>query len=247
MIAKKGKPHTIGEELILPSVSDTVLHHKMSSTVIKSIPLSNNTVQRRVDEMATDIEDSLWSIIRNTEFSLQLDESTLLGNESLLLGCVRFVYDGVLHEELARALSLNADTRGETVFEEVKTYFEKNQIPLTNVIACATDGAPSMLGRYRCFMAFLKAASPNVLTIHCVIHRQNLVAKNMSGRLNLSLKTVIKAVNKIKAHALNTRLFNQLCNENDEAFERLLLHTEVRWLSKGNCLARFYSLLDTVV
>ena len=46
---------------------------------------------------------------------------------------------------------------------------------------------------------------------------------------------------------LNSRLFKQLCNENDEAFERLLLHTEVRWLSKGNCLARFYLMLDTVV
>ena len=45
--------------------------------------------------------------------------------------------DGVVHEELAMALSLNADIRGETVFQEVKTYFEKNQIPLTNVIACA--------------------------------------------------------------------------------------------------------------
>jgi len=39
----------------------------------------------------------------------------------------------------------------------------------------------------------------------------------------------------------------QLCNNNDEAFERLLLHTEVRWLSKGTSLARFYSLFDTVL
>ena len=119
MLARKGKPHTIGEELILPSVKevlDTVLHHKASSTVIKSIPLSNKTVQRRVDEMATYVEDSLCSIIRNTEFSLQLDESTLPGNESLLLGYVRFVNDGVLHEELAIALALDSDTRGETVF-----------------------------------------------------------------------------------------------------------------------------------
>ena len=137
MVARKGKPHTIGEELILPSVKevlDTVLHHKAFSTVIKSIPLSNNTVQRRVDEMASDIEDSLCSIMTNTEFSLQLDESTLPGNEFLLLWYVRFVLDGVVHEELAMALSLNADTRGETVFQEVKTCFEKNQIPLTNVI-----------------------------------------------------------------------------------------------------------------
>ena len=74
--------------------------------------------------------------MRNTEFSLQLEESTLPGNESLLLGYVHFVFDGVVHEELAMALSLNADIRGETEFQKVKTYFEKNQIPLTNVIAC---------------------------------------------------------------------------------------------------------------
>ena len=53
----------------------------MSSAVIKSIPLSNNTVQRRVDEMATDIKDMICNIIRNTEFSLQLHESTLPGKD----------------------------------------------------------------------------------------------------------------------------------------------------------------------
>ena len=102
------------------------------------------------------------------------------------------------------------------------------------------------MSRYRGFNAFLKSENPNVIIFHCVIHRQHLVAKNISGRLNQSLKTVIKAVNKIKAHALNTHLFKQLCNENDEAFERLLLHTEVRLLSKGNCLAHL-KFFDTVV
>ena len=55
------------------------------------------------------------------------------------------------------------------------------------------------------------------------------------------------AINKIKAHALNTRLFKQLCNENGGASERLLLHTKVQWLLKGNCLARFNLLFVTVV
>ena len=70
-----------------------------------------------------------------------------------------------------------------------------------------TDGAASVIGRYRGFIALPKAVNPHVITIHCVIQWQDLVAKNMNGRLNLSLKTVIKAVNKIKAYALNTRLF----------------------------------------
>ena len=88
---------------------------------------------------------------------------------------------------------------------------------------------------------------PGVLTVHCVIHRQNLVAKNISGHLHDSLNTVMRAVNTIKARALNSRLFRQLCAENDEEFERLLLHTEVKWLSKGNCWRRFYSLFSIVV
>ncbi|XP_008183405.1 protein ZBED8-like [Acyrthosiphon pisum] len=40
------------------------------------------------------------------------------------------------------------------------------------------------------------------------------------------MRFVINAVNKIKAKSLNDRLFRQLCHENDEDFERLVLHTE---------------------
>ena len=81
------------------------------------------------------------------------------------------MYDGVLYEELAMALFLDAFTKGETVFQKVKTYFKKNQTSLTNIIACATDGASSMMGCYHGFNAFLKAANPYLPTNHSVIHQ----------------------------------------------------------------------------
>ena len=115
-----------------------------------------------------------------------------------------------------------------------RTISRKKSIPLTNIISCATDCALSMVGCHRRFLSYLKKAVPKVLTGHCVIHRQHLVANNLSEKIHESLSTVITAVNKIKANALNPRLFHQLCFENDEDFQCLLLYTEVRWLSKGN-------------
>jgi hypothetical protein len=47
LIAKSGKPHIIGEELIIPAVSEvtkTVLH-KSAEDIIRKISLSNSSVQ----------------------------------------------------------------------------------------------------------------------------------------------------------------------------------------------------------
>ena len=72
MIARKGKLNMNSEELILPSVKevlDTVLRHPTSSAVIKSVPSSNNTVQRRTDELDADIKDKFMQ--HNQEYRIQ--------------------------------------------------------------------------------------------------------------------------------------------------------------------------------
>ena len=104
-----------------------------------------------------------------------------------------------------------------------------------------------MVGRYRGFIAHIKNALPEMFCIHCVIHRQHLVAKRLSGRLHEALTHAVKVVNSIKSSALKDRLFRKFCEENEEGFDRLVLHTEVRWLSKGNCLRHFVTLWDSIV
>lgn len=249
MIAKSGQPHTIGEELILPAVKEVIstMLHKPVYDITKKLPLSNSTVQRRIDEMAENIEGSLCEHLRTSQFAMQLDESTLPGNESLLLSYVRFVKDGKSHEEFLFAKLLKTDTKGETIFQTLENFLTEKEIPWSNILAIATDGAPAMVGRYKGLIAHVKKNIPGVLAIHCVIHRQHLVAKNLSERLHKSLQLVITTVNKIRSSALSDRLFRQLCTENDEEFNRLLLHTEVRWLSRGACLERFNNLLTSVL
>lgn len=46
---------------------------------------------------------------------------------------------------------------------------------------------------------------------------------------------------------MNTRLFAQLCDEKNEDFQRLILHSEISWLSKGAYLRRWYFLFDSVL
>ncbi|KFD51901.1 hypothetical protein M513_07230 [Trichuris suis] len=203
LIAKCGKPHAIGEELILPAVSEVLrtVVRMPATEIIKKIPLSNNTVQRRIDEMSADVENMLCNVLRTEEFSLQ----TLPQNEALLLAYVRFIKEVKLVQELLFASELLTDTRGESIFRTVEDFFKEKEIPLTNVIAVATDGAPSMLGRHRGFLSYLKEKVPDLLAVHCVIHWQHLVAKRLSDRLHRSLQYVITAVNKIKSSPLRER------------------------------------------
>ncbi|XP_067120487.1 protein FAM200C-like [Centruroides vittatus] len=66
LIAKSGKSHTIGENLIKPSISaflKTVLDKDF-----KAMPLCNNIVNRRIDETSEDIEKQLVEKLKSRHF-----------------------------------------------------------------------------------------------------------------------------------------------------------------------------------
>ena len=198
--------------------------------------------------MADELTGALVAELQSTKFALQIDEFTLRDSEALLLGYARYLSkNDEIREELLFSESLTADTKASIIFKTVEKVFKDKQIPMSNVIACATDGAPVMIGRHRGFIQHMKTASPGMLAIHFIIHRQHLGAKHLSVELHETLQVFIKAVNKIKTSPLNDRLLRKLCQEKDEEFQRLLLHTEVRWLSKENCLRGLYDLFNTVL
>ena len=66
----------------------------------------------------------------------------------------------------------------------------------------------------------------------------------MSPELNSVLQDVIKIINHIKVHALNSCPFSQLCEEMDTEHTRLPSYTEVRWLSKDRSLASVFELQE---
>ncbi|KAF2347510.1 Ribonuclease H-like domain [Trinorchestia longiramus] len=247
-IAKKGKLYTIGEEIILPPIKDTIenVMKKDSKQVLKSIPLSARSVQQRIEEMAFDVEQTVTSELQHSKFAIQLDESAY-GSSNILMVYVRF-YSPTLNnivDEFLFVDYLETDSKGKTIFLCLEEYLNKHKIPFGNISAVSTDSAQAMVGRYRGFSVFLKEKVPSVYAVHCVLHRQHLVVKKLRGELHEALKVCIRSINKIKGHPLNCRLFANLCEENHETFKQLLLHNEVRWLSRGDSLQRLVELCDS--
>ena len=80
LIAKQKKAHNIGETLVKPSALAMVriVLNEESERKIQAIPLSDNTVQRRIALMANDIKEQVVTEVKDKAlfglFALQLDE-----------------------------------------------------------------------------------------------------------------------------------------------------------------------------
>jgi hypothetical protein len=60
-IAKCKTPHTIPEELILPAAADmaNIMIGESVGKLLPKVPLSNNTISRRMQHIAEDVNDQL--------------------------------------------------------------------------------------------------------------------------------------------------------------------------------------------
>ena len=210
---------------------------------IKEISLSNNTVQRRIQEMAIDIKKQVIDKIHASPFfSIQLNESTDVAQCSQLMVLARYVYRDFVEEEFLFCRALDATTKADDVMAYMSSFFEEARFPWDKLVGVCTDGAPAMLGSRSGFLTQVKQRNPTVVGTHCMIHREALASKTLPARLRATLTEVIRVVNYVKGSALNTRLFRQLCMHFYSTHHDLLFYTQVWWLSKGNMLDRVFEL-----
>ena len=119
-------------------------------------------------------------------------------------------------------------------------------MPLEKLVSVTTDGAPAMIGRHTGFIAHCKGDTEfsNFLHYHCIIHQQALCAKVIG--FEHVMTPVVKIINSIRSRAKQHRTFKVLLEELSTEYGDLLLHTEIRWLSRGRILLRFLSLLSEI-
>ncbi|GFX83511.1 zinc finger MYM-type protein 6 [Trichonephila clavipes] len=131
LIGKTMKPHTIGESLILSSATKmtSIMHGDKYGNELKTIPLSRDTVSRRISEMSRNIESEVIKRIQNSSvFALQLDETTDITKMSQLIIYVRFIFNEDVTETFLCCKSLGGKTTGEKTFEIINEYFEAKSL-----------------------------------------------------------------------------------------------------------------------
>ncbi|XP_070809997.1 protein FAM200C-like [Pituophis catenifer annectens] len=254
LLVKRNKPFEDGELLkeVFLTAADSIFegfsNKKEIMTAIQKLQLSGNTVSRRIQSISNDLEYQLQSDLQKCLwFSLQLDESTDITDTSQLAMIVRLVFsDLAVKEELLKILSLKGKTRGEDIFLTFRNYATETNLPLHKLSSITTDGAPAMVGSMDGFIAHCQKDEtfPKFISYHCIIHQEALCAKVLQFKHVMDVVT--KIINSIRGVSLQHRLFKALLKDVDAEYGDLILHTEVRWLSKGKVLARFLTLRDEI-
>lgn len=214
----------------------------------ETVPLSHQTVSRRISDMAGDVLDSLKGIIEKCEFySLALDESTDIADISQILIFVRTINkEFEIHEELLELKSLETSTKGIDIYNALNDVVSKYG-GFEKCSGIATDGAKAMVGHKTGLVGLCKGKGLNCLFFHCIIHQEALCGKII--RLSETMKTVVNIVNLIrggnKAH--RHRAFIAFLDNVDAEYGDISLYCEVRWLSAGNCLQQFFGLRNEIL
>ncbi|XP_045397321.1 protein FAM200A [Lemur catta] len=250
-VAKEKMAHTAAEKIILPACMDMVrtIFDDKSADKLRTIPLSDNTISRRICTIAKHLEAMLITRLQSgIDFAIQLDESTDIASCPTLLVYVRYVWQDDFVEDLLCCLNLSSHITGLDLFNELeKCIVGQYKLDWKNCKGISSDGAANMTGKHsRVIEKLLEATHNNALWNHCFIHREALVSKEVPPSLMDVLKNAVKIVNFIKGSSLNSRLLEIFCSEIGVNHTHLLFHTEVRWLSQGKVLSRVYELRNEI-
>lgn len=254
ILGKKKRPFTEAEtvkDCMLASIEEVVTDEKTRKSLldsIKKIPLSDTSAIRRVEILASDVFETLLDALRKAPvMSLAVDESTDNSDVAQLCLYVRFFDGESFREDILGLLPLGGHTTGEVIFNAIVSFFEENKLDLGRINMLVTDGAPAMAGRIQGLSARLAAVAPQLRSLHCLIHQSVLCAK-LSGELKATMDSTMAIINFIRCtSSLQHRLFRQLLSDMSAQYNDLLIHNDIRWLSKGNALRRFCELKDEIL
>ncbi|XP_047389158.1 general transcription factor II-I repeat domain-containing protein 2B-like isoform X3 [Sciurus carolinensis] len=205
---------------------------------------------------AEDLAGGLWQKLREklrslVAYSMAVDEITDINNTPQLALFIRGVDDNFdVSEELLDTVPVTGTRSGHEVFSRVEKSLRKFNIDWSKLVSVASTGTPAMVDANHGLVTKLKSKvamackGADLKSLCCIIHPESVCAQKL--QMEHVMAVVVTSVNWICSRGLNRSEFTTLLYELDSQYGSLLYHTEIKWLSRGLVLKRFFDSLEEI-
>ena len=208
--------------------------------------------------MARDMLDALASVVReginedarkSPALGLQVDESTDIANQCLMILYLRLLRDGAF-ETVYWGLADVTDATGLGLSKTIVTFFKDQEVPIKKVSCLCTDGASAMTGDNAGCVKFVRDIIAHLISVHCVAHRQALACKDAlddNAAAQWFDKILHDIVNYHARSPKRAQALRQLQKELKVETLRLVKLANTRWLSRSEAIARLRKIWPALV
>ena len=212
---------------------DSAIAVKFKSKHTKTRSIVRNILAKR-------FKTELIETLQKHKFSIIIDETTDIASKKQLALVVRYFCERelVVKSQFFCLIELtNSDAT--TITTSLIAIFEKNKIPLANIIGYASDTTNVMFGEHHSVVSQLKSLIPDIYVMRCLCHSAHLCASHACEKLPRMLEDLVRDIYSHFAHSAK-RLgeYKQFQSFTNTEPHKILKPSQTRWLSMEQCVRR---------
>ena len=192
--------------------------------------------------------DSLLRDVRNSHYSLIIDESTDVGTQKQLCVIVRY-YSKKLGRITTTFLGIVIlkKTTAEGIFQTIQEFLIAKGLSIEKCVGLATDGCNTMCGVNNSVITLFREVCPNIVHIKCICHSIQLCSSYALKVLPRSIEYMVSETYNWFSHSAQRQdkyadVYRTI-NVGEEPL-KILRVADTRWLSIAPCVARILHQYD---